>query len=123
MRSTKISWWTSSAGNSARAFSSAETWRVFVVLEFGRLVWFLGLGVRFLDIGFSAKNPMWPQSVPVLLLPRDSLWASLSFPFMIFQLPVLSGILTHTIPTGYNAQGLCVPYLLRPMPENELVSH
>ena len=47
------------------------------MLEFGRLVWFLGLGVRFLDIGFSAKNPMWPQSVPVLLLPRDSLWASL----------------------------------------------
>ena len=44
------------------------------------------------------------------------LYGLLSFPFMIFQLPVLSGILTHTIPTGYNAQGLCVPYLLRPMP-------
>eukprot|EP00438_Fugacium_kawagutii_P034064 Skav232739 [mRNA] locus=scaffold1843:196585:198021:- [translate_table: standard] len=45
------------------------------------------------------------------------LYSLLSFPFMVFQLPVLSGILTHTIPTGYNAQGLCVPYLLRPMPE------
>ena len=41
----------------------------------------------------------------------------LSFPFLIFQLPVLNGILTHTNPTGYNPQGLCVPYLLRPMQE------
>lgn len=47
------------------------------------------------------------------------LYGLLSFPFMVFQLPVLSGILTHTIPTGYNSQGLCVPYLLRPMPDAE----
>ena len=41
----------------------------------------------------------------------------LSFPFLVFQLPILNGILTHTNPTGYNPQGLCVPYLLRPMEE------
>jgi len=44
-------------------------------------------------------------------------YAFLAFPFTIFKLPLLSGILTHTTATGYNRQGLCVPYLLHPVLE------
>jgi len=43
-------------------------------------------------------------------------YALFSFPFLVFYLPILNSILTHTVPTGYNLQGLCVPYMLRPMP-------
>lgn len=46
-------------------------------------------------------------------------YSSLSFPFAIFYLPVLNSILTHTTATGYNRQGLCVPYYLHPMPKAE----
>mmetsp|Transcript_35130 Transcript_35130/g.63791 ORF Transcript_35130/g.63791 Transcript_35130/m.63791 type:complete len:469 (+) Transcript_35130:66-1472(+) len=46
-------------------------------------------------------------------------YSVLAFPFTIFYLPVLNGILTHTTATGYNRQGLCVPYLLHPMPKGE----
>jgi len=45
------------------------------------------------------------------------LYALLAFPFMIFIVPVLKSILTHTTPTGYNRQGLCVPCMLHPMPK------
>lgn len=38
----------------------------------------------------------------------------LSAPFLIFCLPVLNGLLTHTKATGYNLYGICVPYMLRP---------
>jgi len=44
-------------------------------------------------------------------------WASL--PFAVFQLPVLSQILTHTVPTGYNMRGAVVAYLLPPVPPLE----
>lgn len=47
-------------------------------------------------------------------------YAYLSLPFVIFMLPLLNGILTHTTPTGYNRQGLCVPYMLPPMPKREV---
>jgi len=40
----------------------------------------------------------------------------LSLPFLVFQLPIVNSILTHTRPTGYNLNGVCVPYLLPPMP-------
>mmetsp|Transcript_39332 Transcript_39332/g.113829 ORF Transcript_39332/g.113829 Transcript_39332/m.113829 type:complete len:603 (+) Transcript_39332:98-1906(+) len=40
----------------------------------------------------------------------------LSLPFVLFQLPVLNSILTHTRPTGFNHQGVCVPFMLPPMP-------
>jgi hypothetical protein len=46
-------------------------------------------------------------------------YSLLAFPFTIYMIPGLNSILTHTSPTGYNRQGLCVPYLLRPMPDAE----
>lgn len=47
-----------------------------------------------------------------------TLYGLSSFPFVIFLLPVISGVLLHTRPTGYNRQGVCVP--LEPKP-NEAV--
>merc|ERR1712113_109754 len=44
-------------------------------------------------------------------------YALLSFPFIFFWIPGLQGILTHTRTTGYNRNGICVPYTLRPAPE------
>ena len=40
------------------------------------------------------------------------LYALLSMPFFIFWLPVFQTILTHTIPTGFNANGACVSIAL-----------
>mmetsp|Transcript_76875 Transcript_76875/g.235309 ORF Transcript_76875/g.235309 Transcript_76875/m.235309 type:complete len:404 (-) Transcript_76875:35-1246(-) len=44
-------------------------------------------------------------------------YALLAFPFVVFLIPGLNSILTHTTATGYNANGLCVPYMLRPAPD------
>jgi len=41
-------------------------------------------------------------------------YSALSFPFFLFYLPVLNGILTHTSPTGYNKYGVCVPFMMYP---------
>lgn len=46
-------------------------------------------------------------------------YSLLSVPFLFFYLPVLNSILTHTSPTGYNEQGLCVPYMLKPKPPKQ----
>jgi hypothetical protein len=46
-------------------------------------------------------------------------YSLLAFPFTLFMIPGLNSILTHTSPTGYNRQGVCVPFLLRPMEEEE----
>mmetsp|Transcript_73292 Transcript_73292/g.184656 ORF Transcript_73292/g.184656 Transcript_73292/m.184656 type:complete len:471 (-) Transcript_73292:80-1492(-) len=46
-------------------------------------------------------------------------YAFLSFPFVVFLIPGLNSVLTHTTPTGYNTNGLCVPFLLHPMPEEK----
>jgi len=46
------------------------------------------------------------------------IYALLSFPFLFFWIPGLQGILTHTRITGYNKNGVCVPYMLHPLPDN-----
>lgn len=46
-------------------------------------------------------------------------YALLSFPFLFFWIPGLQGILTHTRITGYNKNGVCVPFMLHPMPKEE----
>jgi len=38
-----------------------------------------------------------------------------ALPFAVFNLPILSQILTHTVPTGFNKRGACVAYLLPPV--------
>lgn len=45
-------------------------------------------------------------------------YSCLAFPFTLFMIPGLNSILTHTSATGYNRQGVCVPYLLRPMDDD-----
>jgi len=42
------------------------------------------------------------------------LYAFLSFPFTLFLIPGLSSVLTHTTPTGFNRNGVCVPSVQRP---------
>lgn len=42
-------------------------------------------------------------------------YALLSTPFVIFRLPGLNTILTHTTMTGYNKQGRCVTFCLPPV--------
>merc|ERR1712194_439375 len=44
-------------------------------------------------------------------------YALLSFPFTFFWIPGLQGILTHTKTTGYNRNGVCVPYTVRSLPK------
>jgi len=46
-------------------------------------------------------------------------YALLSAPFLLFWIPGLQGILTHTRITGYNRNGVCVPYMLHPPPDKE----
>jgi len=43
-------------------------------------------------------------------------YSLLAFPFIIFMIPGINSILTHTTATGFNRQGMCVPYMLRPLP-------
>lgn len=43
-------------------------------------------------------------------------YSMLAFPFILFVIPGVNSILTHTTATGYNGQGICVPYMLHPMP-------
>mmetsp|Transcript_63397 Transcript_63397/g.163120 ORF Transcript_63397/g.163120 Transcript_63397/m.163120 type:complete len:453 (-) Transcript_63397:87-1445(-) len=45
------------------------------------------------------------------------LYSFLSFPFIIFLIPGVNGILTHTSPTGYNEYGYCLPFTMHPMPK------
>eukprot|EP00931_Biecheleriopsis_adriatica_P102421 TRINITY_DN77399_c0_g1_i1.p1 TRINITY_DN77399_c0_g1~~TRINITY_DN77399_c0_g1_i1.p1 ORF type:complete len:473 (+),score=70.74 TRINITY_DN77399_c0_g1_i1:203-1420(+) len=40
-------------------------------------------------------------------------YSFLAFPFLIFRIPGLSGILTKTTITGYNRHGVCVPFVMR----------
>mmetsp|Transcript_68292 Transcript_68292/g.177319 ORF Transcript_68292/g.177319 Transcript_68292/m.177319 type:complete len:542 (+) Transcript_68292:103-1728(+) len=44
------------------------------------------------------------------------IYGLLMFPYLIFVVPMLKNILTHTTPTGFNIQGMCVPFMLPPMP-------
>jgi hypothetical protein len=44
-------------------------------------------------------------------------YSILAFPFIVFMIPGINSILTHTTATGYNRQGVCVPYMLHPMPD------
>eukprot|EP00929_Paragymnodinium_shiwhaense_P041961 TRINITY_DN21793_c0_g1_i1.p1 TRINITY_DN21793_c0_g1~~TRINITY_DN21793_c0_g1_i1.p1 ORF type:complete len:471 (+),score=85.66 TRINITY_DN21793_c0_g1_i1:41-1453(+) len=46
-------------------------------------------------------------------------YALLSFPFLVFKVPVISSILTHSKATGYNEHGACVPFAIDPQAEHE----
>lgn len=40
-------------------------------------------------------------------------YSFMALPFTFFKIPGIFDILTHTVPTGYNRHGKCVPYLLK----------
>ena len=40
------------------------------------------------------------------------LYSLLSFPFSFFTIQPLQQVLTHAAPTGFNAQGACVPFCM-----------
>jgi hypothetical protein len=44
-----------------------------------------------------------------------ALYSLSTAPFFAFTLPVLSGVLTHSRPTGFNRYGRCVPFKLPPL--------
>lgn len=44
-------------------------------------------------------------------------YSMLSFPFIVFLIPGLNSVLTHTTATGYNRNGICVPFMMHPMPD------
>eukprot|EP00444_Apocalathium_aciculiferum_P053181 CAMPEP_0183519626 /NCGR_PEP_ID=MMETSP0371-20130417/16268_1 /TAXON_ID=268820 /ORGANISM="Peridinium aciculiferum, Strain PAER-2" /LENGTH=413 /DNA_ID=CAMNT_0025717807 /DNA_START=1 /DNA_END=1242 /DNA_ORIENTATION=- len=52
-----------------------------------------------------------PQFKANLFMARV-LYSLLTFPFAIFLVPLLSTLLTHCDPTGFNANGACVPFML-----------
>ena len=54
--------------------------------------------VKFWDNWQIRANMFWMQV----------LYSLLSFPFVVFQIPVVFSILTHAKPTGYSPNGLCV---------------
>jgi hypothetical protein len=41
------------------------------------------------------------------------IYSFMALPFTFFKIPGIFDILTHTVPTGYNRHGKCVPYLLK----------
>merc|ERR1712176_810065 len=69
-----------------------------------------------IKFGDVIKDLNTPQGKQAIFWARV-LYALLSLPFVLFWVPGLQGILTHTSLTGYNKNGVAVPYTLRPMPE------
>uniref|UniRef100_A0A7S2LJR3 Uncharacterized protein n=1 Tax=Zooxanthella nutricula TaxID=1333877 RepID=A0A7S2LJR3_9DINO len=50
-------------------------------------------------------------------------YSLLAMPFFVFNLPILSSILTHTVPTGFNPNGKAVTRLLPPIEEEDVEDH
>jgi len=61
--------------------------------------------------------PVWEWDYHRAFLFGRMFYALLSTPFVLFRLPGLNSILTHTTATGYNKQGRCVIFCLPPRRE------
>jgi len=70
------------------------------------------------DIGHIINEDLGTWNVRVAVFISRTFYAWLSFPFLVFKIPVITSILTHTSPTGYNRRGVCVPFMMRPMPKD-----
>ena len=57
--------------------------------------------------GLSLTSVDWRTSAALHW--TKTLYLLLAFPFLLFKLPVLGKLLTHTRPTGYNPRGNVVP--------------
>lgn len=51
----------------------------------------------------------------------QAVYGYLSFPFAVFRMPFLVGVLTHAAPTGYDELGRCRPYTGPPAPPKGIV--
>jgi hypothetical protein len=67
------------------------------------------------DIGLDDEVSKWQFRAAIYF--ARIFYSMLAFPFIIFMIPGINSILTHTTATGYNRQGLCVPCMLHPMPD------
>lgn len=70
-------------------------------------------------VGRGAKREgVWndPQIKANIFLARIT-YSLFMFPFAVFSIPVLSTVLTHCDPTGFNRRGLCVIFQLRGPPD------
>lgn len=68
-----------------------------------------------IDVTANLQDVRGPEFLTRIYLVRI-VYALLSLPFMLFQIPVLGSMLTHTSPTGFNKNGACVALMLKPMP-------
>mmetsp|Transcript_44995 Transcript_44995/g.143338 ORF Transcript_44995/g.143338 Transcript_44995/m.143338 type:complete len:515 (-) Transcript_44995:143-1687(-) len=66
------------------------------------------------------EEDLWTWNFRVSFFFTRTFYAWLSFPFLVFQLPVVNSVLTHTTATGYNRRGFCVPYMLPPLPRKTI---
>merc|ERR1712137_772993 len=72
------------------------------------------LGVKETDIKHEVESYYFTYDFRVAIYWTRIFYSILSAPFFLFYLPVLNGILTHTTATGYNRQGVCVPFMMPP---------
>ena len=63
--------------------------------------------------GFGASS--WKASACLFWV--RVLYSLTTVPFFLFTLPVLSTVLTHAKPTGFNRFGSCVPFKVQPREE------
>lgn len=67
---------------------------------------------RHLDLNGIGQEAHSPEGHVALFWAR-MLYSFMALPFLLFKIPGIFDILTHTVPTGYNRHGKCVPYLLK----------
>jgi len=65
-----------------------------------------------LDLNGIGQEADSPEGHVALFWAR-MLYSFMALPFTFFKIPGIFDILTHTVPTGYNRHGKCVPYMLK----------
>jgi len=70
------------------------------------------------DVGFLEHTRSW--TFRTTLYWTRVFYSFLALPFVVFSIPVLTSILTHTLRTGYNRNGIIVESMLPPMDEDDL---
>jgi len=68
-----------------------------------------------ISVKAELREDMWTWRFKTALFFTRVFYAWLSFPFLIFKLPLVGGILTRTSASGYNKIGYCVPRMFPPL--------
>jgi len=82
---------------------------VLCLLMYRDMVRAFGGDIQLNEIGQEAESP----EGHVCLFWARMVYSFMALPFTFFKIPGLFDILTHTVPTGYNRHGKCVPQLLK----------